>query len=432
MKDKRTTFAKSLLSERLPPGWKLEMAGDVLVSSEYGLSEPGNPDGNIPIVGMKNLANGVVSFTNLGWVDGGSEGWPHLRLMTGDILLNRTNSPDLVGKVGLVREDTDVVFASYLVRLRVDREKVDPEYLNFWLNGAIAQRALKRLSTRAVSQANINPTEFRRHCPVLLPPLTTQRKIVDILRTWDEAIDNSSRLIKLGQKLYLGLREQLIDWHIDRDARLGNLISSVNRPVPKPTSKYLALSIRSHGKGSYSRLVTDPSTVAMDTLYLVKAGDFIVNITFAWEGAVALVPEEQDGHLVSHRFPTYNADKLKISSRFLRHVIKMPRFTYLLKVISPGGAGRNRVLNKRDFLKLRVPCPELFEQTRIAEILDIAEAEISGEMARHDALKRQKLGLMQKLLTGEWRVNINDSAAKVSTESIGAITSEGEVSGSRK
>lgn len=82
----------------------------------------------------------------------------------------------------------------------------------------------------------------------------------------------------------------------------------------------------------------------------------------------------------------------------------MPRFNYLLGVVSPGGAGRNRVLNKSDFLELDIPTPSLKAQDRVAEILDEAEKAIETEQLSLNALLRQKRGLMQKLLTGEWRV----------------------------
>ncbi len=237
-----------------------------------------------------------------------------------------------------------------------------------------------------------------------LPPLPEQRKIAEILRTWDEAIEQSLQLTVLRQKQYKGLRERLVDWLSNERTPLRGVLEPVSRPVNKPVKSYRALSIRSHGKGAYIRTVADPNTVAMDTLYQVKVGDLIVNITFAWEGAIALVTEEQDGCLVSHRFPTYLPDEELVSARYLRHSLRMPRFTYLLTTISPGGAGRNRVLNKTDFLNLEVPYPKLSEQKKIAQILDDAETAIERENKYREALKRQKRGLMQKLLTGDWRV----------------------------
>src|ERR1700730_15471039 len=145
MRDK--TFTASLFSKDLPSGWKVVPAGAVLTSTQYGLSEPGDAAGNIPIVGMKDIANGIVNLNNLATIEGAADGWANFRLRRGDILLNRTNSPDLVGKVGIVRSDTQAVFASYLVRLNANSKDIEPEFLNFWLNSPIAQRALKRLST---------------------------------------------------------------------------------------------------------------------------------------------------------------------------------------------------------------------------------------------------------------------------------------------
>lgn len=146
----------------------------------------------------------------------------------------------------------------------------------------------------------------------------------------------------------------------------------------------------------------------METLYVAREGDLIVNITFAWEGAVALVPWDHDGCLVSHRFPTFVPSARSANARYLRHALRMPRFTYLLGLVSPGGAGRNRVLNKSDFLDLEVPCPELGMQAAVACALDAAEEAIVKATEYRDALLRQQGGLMQKLLTGEWRVSVDD------------------------
>ena len=77
------------------------------------------------------------------------------------------------------------------------------------------------------------------------------------------------------------------------------------RPVDKPNEPYIRIGIRSHAKGTFQELVENPAEVNMDTLYVVKKDDIVVNITFAWEHAIALAIEEDDGKLVSHGFPTY-------------------------------------------------------------------------------------------------------------------------------
>jgi type I restriction enzyme S subunit len=76
-----------------------------------------------------------------------------------------------------------------------------------------------------------------------------------------------------------------------------------------------------------------------------------------------------------------------------------------LDLISPGGAGRNRVLSKKDFLKLEVTIPEVDEQIAIAKVLQVADKEIELLKAKTDKLREQKKGMMQVLLTGKKRLN---------------------------
>lgn len=142
----------------------------------------------------------------------------------------------------------------------------------------------------------------------------------------------------------------------------------------------------------------------MEELYEVKEDDLIVNITFAWEQAIAIVSKEDDGGLVSHRFPTYIFKKEKAIPEFFRHFILQPRFKYLLELISPGGAGRNRVMSKKDFLKLEVKIPSVEEQKAIAEVLDTANLELKLYEEKLRLLQEQKKGLLQQLLTGKTRV----------------------------
>jgi type I restriction enzyme S subunit len=106
--------------------------------------------------------------------------------------------------------------------------------------------------------------------------------------------------------------------------------------VAKPDTKYRALSIRSHGKGTFARVVENPASVDMETLYVAKVGDIIVNITFAWEGAIALVPPEHDGCLVSHRFPTFVPIHDKANARYLRHTLRMLALYVPARVGFPG------------------------------------------------------------------------------------------------
>ena len=160
------------------------------------------------------------------------------------------------------------------------------------------------------------------------------------------------------------------DWNI---VPIKKIARQVKRSVEKPNKSYYRLSVRSHAKGTFHSFVEHPETVAMEELFQVKENDLIVNITFAWEHAIAIVKKEDNNLLVSHRFPTYEFNS-NASVKFYENIIKLPRIKKMLSDMSPGGAGRNRVLNQTDFYNsLYIPYTNLKEQEKIAKILNCCD-----------------------------------------------------------
>lgn len=184
------------------------------------------------------------------------------------------------------------------------------------------------------------------------------------------------------------------DWE---ELPLGEIVEQNNIPVDNPGSNYVKLAIRSHCKGTFHKPIeSDDEGLAVDKMYLVEANNLIVNITFAWEHAIAITKPEDAGTYVSHRFPQYRFVNNNISA-FYEYVIKNPRMKYEMGLCSPGGAGRNRVLNQNDFLLIPMvrPCPE--EQQKIAGFLssmDDAIAAAKDELAGYHELKK---GLLQQM-----------------------------------
>jgi len=182
---------------------------------------------------------------------------------------------------------------------------------------------------------------------------------------------------------------------------IGQVVTPAVREKAKPSHPYTGLGIRNHGKGTFLKEFENPEKNSMDVLFEVKPDDLILNITFAWEGSIAIAKECDDGALVSHRFPTYTINSNESIPGFLRHNIVNKQFVYKLGVISPGGAGRNRVLNKNDFLKLPIVLPEIEEQHKIASCLSSLDDLIAAESQKLEALKAHKKGLMQHLFPRE-------------------------------
>jgi len=121
-------------------------------------------------------------------VDLNAQEFVKFQLRKGDVLFNRTNSIDLVGKTALFDLDGDYVFSSYLIRLEVAKNRLMSEFLNFYMNWDKTQQRLKGLASRGVSQSNISATKLKG-LSIALPPPSEQREIARIFQAVDRKIE---------------------------------------------------------------------------------------------------------------------------------------------------------------------------------------------------------------------------------------------------
>ena len=187
------------------------------------------------------------------------------------------------------------------------------------------------------------------------------------------------------------------------EKKLGDFLVPTLREIDKPETNYLAIGIRSHCKGTFQKPNSEPEKIAMEKLYVVRENDFIINITFAWEGALAIARKEDDGGLVSHRFPTYIFNKEIMTNNFFQYIFINKKFIGIMELISPGGAGRNRVLNKNSLLKVKVNLPSTPEQTKIANFLTEVDNLIAKLQEKKSLLEKYKSGIMQQIFTQQIR-----------------------------
>ncbi|MDP7152038.1 MAG: restriction endonuclease subunit S [Paracoccaceae bacterium] len=189
-------------NERVGPyfeDWPLLPIGKLLTKNQYGLSVEAGSTGQYPMLRMMNMEDGRVVENDLKYIDLSASEFEKYRLYDGDILFNRTNSYDLVGRTGVYHLGAEHVFASYLVRLQTIREKLDPEYLCAFLNAPIGRRQVMSFATRGVSQTNVNASNLTRIL-LPLPPISFQRETVELIRESHSASSSLNHRIKsLGQ-----------------------------------------------------------------------------------------------------------------------------------------------------------------------------------------------------------------------------------------
>ena len=197
----------------------------------------------------------------------------------------------------------------------------------------------------------------------------------------------------------LRFKELTDEW---KQTPLKNIIYSNIIEAPKPTTDYIRLGIRSHCKGTFHELVKIENILSADKMYIVPKNNLILNITFAWEQAIAITDDNDEGKYISNRFPTF-AFKDNQLPTFYKYIIPQKRLKYDLNVASPGGAGRNRVLNKKLFLSIPVNIPLLKEQEKIAKFLTTVDKKITNLENTITSLENQKKGLLQQIFSQKLR-----------------------------
>ena len=331
---------------------------------------------------------------------------------SGEVIITTVGSrPHLkesaVGRAIFVEKGEEHLLNQNLLKLEFDDENVS-NFIFRYLNSPRYIDYITSIQRGNANQSNIAVKDLLEY-PLSTTSREEQQKIADFLSSVDKKISLLKEKHALLAQYKKGVMQKLFkqeirfkddngndfpDW---QEKTMSQVLTPEVREVAKPSEKYLALGIRSHMKGTFQKPESDPEAIAMDKLYVVRPNDLVVNITFAWEGAIAIAKTEDNGGLVSHRFPTYTFKAGQATHRYFKHIIQLKRFKYMLDLISPGGAGRNRVLSKSEFLKLKWELPSFKEQEKIADFLDTLDKKLDSVNQQIELTQTFKKGLLQQM-----------------------------------
>ncbi len=155
--------------------WKNGILKEFIKKPTYGTSAKSQKEGLIPVLRMGNLQGGSLDWTDLAYTSDPVE-IKKYKLEPKDILFNRTNSPELVGKTSIYNGENPAIYAGYLLRIQCLPE-LSPEFLNYHLNSHLAKQYCYSVKTDGVSQSNINAQKLAAY-PLNVPPLIEQLEIV--------------------------------------------------------------------------------------------------------------------------------------------------------------------------------------------------------------------------------------------------------------
>lgn len=243
-----------------------------------------------------------------------------------------------------------------------------------------------------------------------IPSYEEQKKIGEYFKSFDNLITLHQR--KLDR--LKNIKKSMLDKMFPKDGevvpeirfkgftdaweqrKLSEVLSSYTDPVEIPRTGYERLGIRSHAKGTFHNFVPAGHELQTAQMHRVAADKFIVNITFVWEHAVAVTDENDAGKLVSHRFPQFSLSE-ELDPKFLKFIILDEDFRHHLWLASPGGAGRNRVLNINEMLQYEIMIPNVPEQRKIARLLIDLDNLITLHQRKLDKLKNIKKSMLDNM-----------------------------------
>ena len=278
----KTTQYKNTAIGPIPTEWevkKLGELGEILNGLTYSPKDIVDENEGILVLRSSNIQNDNLVFDDNVFVKSTNLKYNPVEL--NDILICvRNGSKSLIGKNALITEEAKgMAFGAFMSIYRSELNS----YLYHCFKSDIYQNHINKNLGATIN--SINGSDLKQFS-FPLPPLPEQQKIAEVLSTWDKAIQETDAIIKKLENRNKALAFSLLTGKMvsknSKEIALSKFLIFTPREIDKPTENYLALGIRSHGKGLFHKPDSDPKAIAMDKFYVLNVNAFIVYITFDW------------------------------------------------------------------------------------------------------------------------------------------------------
>ena len=278
---------------------------------------------------------------------------------------------------------------------------------------------VRRAGEKNVRAKNLT-IQLCKELPIPLPPLPEQRKIAEILSTWDRAIETSKALLATARTQKRALMQTLLtgkrrfpefegeDW---REVRFEEVFDRVRRKNTVGNENTLTISGQDGLVSQQEYFNKRVAAADLSGYTLLAGGDFAYNKSYSTGypmGAIKMLPDGQSGVVSSLYLCFTLADRDAHCREFFRHFFEAGCFNHEIYKFAQEGARNHGLLNVsvHDFFRAKITIPRRAEQERIADAINLAEQEESRDRAVLDKLRTEKKALSQQLLTGKRRVMV--------------------------
>ena len=391
-----------------PNEWRKERL-EYLAKIQTGIAKNQNHQGEVialPYLRVANVQDGFLDLSEIKTINVLKDKADRYKLQLGDVLLTEGGDFDKLGR-GAVWEGQieSCVHQNHVFAVRTDKTILFPAFLSAQTSSPYGKRYFLSCSKQSTNLASINSSQLKAF-PVLFPPLPEQKAIADLLTTWDEAIEKTERLIQAKEKRFKWLLNDLISipakngkW---KQVRVGSFLTESRNPGSNGFDAQ-KITVKLYGKGVIPKEEKRIGS-ATTQYYVRKAGQFIYSKLDFLNGAFGIIPKELDNFESTLDLPAFDVCDNVLKEWFLYYMIRPEYYTRQLGLAK--GQRKARRVNPAEFLNSKITLPPIEVQQQIADTLSFAQHEIGLLKQLAEQYKTQKRGLMQKMLTGEWRVKL--------------------------
>ncbi|WP_341541086.1 restriction endonuclease subunit S [Klebsiella grimontii] len=416
----------------VPKGWShttFEKHIDCLTGYAFSSTEYSAEEHDIRLLRGDNIEPGKLRWINAKrWPRNVQENMDKYFLLEGDfvIALDRTWISGGLKVAEVTCDDLPCLLVQRVARIRA-KKTLAQGLLRQYFSGYKFERYVK-LTQTATAVPHISPNDIKQFS-LLLPPIAEQKKIAQILSTWDKAISVTEKLLANSQQQKKALMQQLLTGKkrlLDENGtrfsetwKLYALSKLFQRVTTKNNGKSNNVVTISGQHGLIKQEDFFKKTVASDTLdgyFLLKKGQFAYNKSYSNGypmGAIKRLNRYPEGVVTTLYICFELTTPKKSCGDYWEHYFESGLLNNSLSQIAHEGGRAHGLLNVKpsDFFSLKVAVPGFEEQQKIASVLSAADTEISTLEKKLACLKDEKKALMQQLLTGKRRVKVDEAVA---------------------
>ncbi len=317
-----------------------------------------------------------------------------------DVVIVRTGAN--IGDACVVPRSFDGSQSFTTLLARPDAKKLHSHFLAQFVNSEFGRSEVERLMAGG-GKGNLNSGELER-IRITLPPIEDQRRVADVLLCWDSAIEVTEKLIAAKERHYSHELSRLISRGQHPHAHVGSFAEEVSDRNRGGNEARVLSVTNSRGfvlpEDQFERRV---ASADLSNYKVVRRGQYAYNPSRINVGSIARLDGWDDG-VLSPMYVVFLLDEAKVDSDYFLHWLKSHEARQRIKNSAQGSV--RETVSFSEFAAITIPLPDKHRQNAIARYLNALRQEIDLLGQSVAALKTQKRGLMQKLLTGQWRLPI--------------------------